>query len=43
MYFDPFARSLVAQSKVVTLYELAMALGVTHMDLVRPAGRKKPE
>jgi hypothetical protein len=28
---------------VVSLHELAMALGVTHMDLVRPAGRKKPE
>ncbi len=26
---------------VVTLFELATALGVSHMDLVRPASRKK--
>ena len=27
---------------VVTLYELASALGVSHMDLVRPIKKKKP-
>jgi len=27
---------------VVTVYELASALGVSHMDLVRPIKKKKP-
>ncbi len=26
---------------VITVYELAVALGVGHMDLVRPAGKRK--